>query len=117
MQAAVWPETQMENNFGVKDLFLFLLMGALLVITVVAMRQFDRQYDEILTIKRQNSELTRDIAGIKRQLAEGVVAVGASPSGDGVGSSPTIGATTGPAAPKQDAFTHLLEAEAKPDFA
>src|SRR5688500_15178962 len=104
----------MENRFGIKDLFLFLLIGALLVTTVVAMRQFDRQHEEVLTIKRQNSELTRDIAGIKRQLAEGVVAVGGGDAHNGASSG---GATTRAAGPKVDAFTHLREAEAQPGFA
>lgn len=104
----------MENRFGIKDLFLFVLIGALLVTTVVAMRQFDRQFKEVLNIKRQNSELTRDLAGIKRQLAEGVVALGGVPAGNG---SPSTGATTRAAGPKVDAFTHLREAETRPDFA
>ena len=99
----------MENRFGIKDLFLFLLIGGLIVAVVVAMWQFDRQYQEILDIKRQNSELTRDVVDIKRQLAEGIVAVG------GNGSTPTTQSTGQANLP--DGFRQIKEAEKKPGFA
>jgi peptide/nickel transport system substrate-binding protein len=95
----------MENRFGIKDLFLFLLLAGLIVVVVLAMTQFDRQYQQVLTIKQQNDELTRDIVGIKRQLAEGVTAVA------------TANGATRPAGPKVDAFFHLRKAEQRPDFA
>ena len=101
----------MENRFGIKDFFLYLLIVALIVMVVLAMRQFDRQYREILTIKQQNSELTRDVVGIKRQLAEGVVALGST-----VGGGPTTGPTTA-AAQQTDPFHLLKEAEQEPHFA
>ena len=71
----------MENRFGIKDLFLFLLVGGLIVVVVMATVQFDRQFEHVLLIEQKQAEFSRDIAGIKRQLAEGVVAVGGGPSG------------------------------------
>jgi peptide/nickel transport system substrate-binding protein len=95
----------MEKNFGIKDLFLFLLIGALIVVVVLAMRQFDRQYQDVRIIKEQQAGVINDLAKIRRQLAEGVTAIGAGP-----GIAPTT-------QPKVDAFTALREAEKQPDFA
>jgi peptide/nickel transport system substrate-binding protein len=103
----------MENRFGIKDLFLFLLIAGLIVVVVMAMYQFDRQYQEVLTIKQQNNDLTTDIAKIRRQLAEGVQAVALTGplAGGGTGSS------TQPTTQKVDTFTHLRAAEKMPGFA
>lgn len=94
----------MENRFGIKDFFLFLLLAGLIAVVIVAMFQFDRQYEQILAIKQQNSELTRDIVSIKRQLAQGVV--GLAP-GAGPGAAPEA----------LEVFEPLVAAEEKPDFA
>jgi peptide/nickel transport system substrate-binding protein len=95
----------MENRFGIKDLFLFLLIGGLMVLVVLAMVQFDRQYEDIQSIKQQQAGLVNDLAKIRRQLAEGVATVGPS-AGSGSSTQPV-----------KDAFTALREAEKKPDFA
>src|SRR3954469_25329223 len=99
----------MENRFGIKDLFLFLLLGALLAIVVMAMVQFDRQYEQVLSIRNKQDDLTRDVIAIRNQLAQGVVSVGSVPG--------TNGTTTAPAQNKDDAFRLVREAEKKPDFA
>jgi peptide/nickel transport system substrate-binding protein len=100
----------MENRFGIKDFFLFLFVFILLVMVVLAMVQFDRQYDQVLTIKTQNDQLASDMARIKRQIAD--------ISAGGIVAGPTTrsGSTTNPAG-KLDAFTHVLEAESLPGFA
>jgi peptide/nickel transport system substrate-binding protein len=95
----------MENRFGIKDLFLFLLIGGLIVLVVLAMVQFDRQFRDIQSIKQQQDGLVNDLAKIRRQLAEGVATVGPAAGG---------GSSTQPV---KDAFTRLREAEKKPDFA
>ena len=97
----------MENRFGIKDLFLFLLVGGLIVVVIVAMVQFDRQYDQVLLVREKQEELTRDVIAIRNQLAQGVVAVGATP---------TTGTTT-QVAKGDDVFKGVREAEKKPDFA
>jgi peptide/nickel transport system substrate-binding protein len=96
----------MENRFGIKDLFLFLLVGGLIVVVILAMVQFDRQYRQVLDIRQKQDELTRDVVAIRNQLAQGVVAVGG-----------TGGATTAPAQNQDDAFRLVRQAEKKPDFA
>src|SRR5688500_14979427 len=100
----------MQNRFGIKDFFLFTLVGVLIVVVVVAMIQFDRQYERIMEVKEGNSELRRDIAAIRRQLAEGIVA--AAPMTGGV-------ATTQAASGQKsvDPFRLIKEAEQKRDFA
>ncbi len=97
----------MENRFGIKDLFLFVLIAALIGVVIMAMWQFDRQYKEVLTIKQQNVETAREINGIKRQLAQGVVAVGAGNTGSNRSTTQPI----------DDAFTPIRAAEAAPNFA
>jgi|SRR5688572_9252122 len=95
----------MENRFGIKDLFHFLLLGALLVAVVTAMVQFDRQYKQVLDIREKQGELTRDVVAIRNQLAQGVVSVGTTP-----------GSTTAPSQNAGDVFRLVREAEKKPDF-
>ena len=97
----------MENRFGVKDLFLFILIGGLIAAVVMAMIQFDRQYEQVLTIRQKQDELTRDVVAIRNQLAQGVVSVGTT--------QPTGGLTAG--GEKVDVFRLVREAEKKPDFA
>jgi peptide/nickel transport system substrate-binding protein len=97
----------MENRFGIKDLFLFILLGGLITAVVMAMVQFDRQYKHVLAIKNKQDELTRDVIAIRNQLAQGVMAVGSSPSQQGTPGS----------ASKNDVFRLVREAAKKPDFA
>lgn len=94
----------MENRFGVKDLFLFVLLVVLIVMVALAMKQFDRQFQEVQEIKRQNKDLTRDLVRIEKQLASGVVA-----RGDGGGGSTP--------AERMDIFQPLAKAEKLPEFA
>lgn len=109
----------MENRFGIKDLFLFLLIGALIVIVILAMWQFDRQHNQILTIKHQNTDLTADVTRVKTAVADIADAL------DDIRSRPMIGPVSGTATtqqataatPSMDAFTRLKEAEKLPDFA
>ncbi|HRK31864.1 MAG TPA: peptide-binding protein [Tepidisphaeraceae bacterium] len=104
----------MENRFGIKDFFLFVLLIAMIVTVIIAMKQFDRQYQEIRTIKQLVNDQTSDLTAIKNQMARGVVA------------RPAAGATAavdGPAQPdgKPDFSeiyqSYMREAEAMPGFA
>ena len=116
----------MENRFGVKDFILLLVMVSLLVLVVLAMVQFDRQFKDVMTIKEQNSQLAADVTRIKRQLSD-LAADGVS-----VRQSDATGASTNPADGRRsasgsassggtqagvDAFTYMRDAEKKPDFA
>ena len=118
----------MEKRFGVKDLFLFLLLGGLIVVVVLAMTQFDRQWDDVKVLKKQNTDLERDLTGIKRDLravTDGIEELRSRPlavlppaGGQGASATQpaTVATTTAPAR-RPDVFTHLREAEKQPDFA
>ncbi len=53
----------MENRFGFKELVLSALMVAIIVVLLLAMRQYDRQWTQLdritTTLKQQNEELRR----------------------------------------------------------
>ncbi|MBC8108617.1 MAG: ABC transporter substrate-binding protein [Anaerolineae bacterium] len=99
----------MENRFGIKDFFLYVLISGLILTAVMAMWQFDRQYNEVLTIKKLVNDQTNDLNVIKRQIARGVVAA-PSTGGGAV-------ATTQKADLSDIYFKYMMEAEAKPGFA
>lgn len=102
----------MENRFGVKDFFLFLVLSVLIVLVILAIWQYDRQWDEIQKIKEQNTSLAGDVGRIKRQLSDGL----------------TLAPGTGPASPEGELITgtgrdgtsnpfYLLEeAQEQPEF-
>ena len=60
----------MENRFGVKDLFLMGLMVLVIVLVVFSMIQFDRQYTQVIDIKRQQGEIVDDLTALKRQQGQ-----------------------------------------------
>src|SRR5687768_8205748 len=93
----------MENRIGVKDLFMFGLMVALLVLVVLAMVQFDRQHKDVQEIKTQNSNLTADLQRIKSRIEQGIATGGA---GTGGGQPPE----------QLPVFKALVDAEKAPDF-
>ena len=55
----------MDSRFGIKDFFLFLLLVALIVIVVLAMVQYDRQWDKIQTIENKLNDQSRDLRAIQ----------------------------------------------------
>jgi peptide/nickel transport system substrate-binding protein len=66
----------MENRFGVKDFFLFLVLGVLIVLIVLGMFQYDRQWALIQETNRQLTELTGDVARVRQRLEQGAIAAG-----------------------------------------
>jgi len=92
----------MENRFGVKDFFLFLVMALLIVLVVLGMFQYDRQWVVIQQTNRQVMELTGDVASIRRQIEQG----GAVSTGMPL--TPSI-AMAG--------FDRVLKSHAQPDYA
>lgn len=63
----------MENRFSVKDFFLMLLLAVLIVLVVLAMVQYDRQWQQLALINQELKNQTRDLAAIRQLLAEGAV--------------------------------------------
>ena len=62
----------MENRFGVKDFFLFLLLIALIVVILLAMKQYDRQYQTVQSINEQGRDQLRELIAIRAALERGV---------------------------------------------
>lgn len=99
----------MDNRFGVKDFFLFSLMLVLIVLVVLAMKQYDRQYERVISLEKQSSQLTDDLARISRKLSEAPAPVAAAPT-----AGPAMPA---PATPPSEFFKDIKAARAQPDFA
>ena len=111
----------MENRFGIKDFFLYVLIVALLLTAFMAMWQFDRQFQEIRKIKEIVNAQTTDLMSIKRQLASGVVA---RPAPGRTGTATTQHSAGSPTAGQQDNpefvnqyFKYMEQAEQVPGFA
>ncbi len=98
----------MENRFTVKDLFLFLLVAALIVLVVLSMFQYDRQWEQMTLINTQLREQTRDLARIRSLLERGV------PMQPGV---TTTGVTAAASTPDSDPFYYVRQARQQPDYA
>ncbi len=98
----------MENRFGLKDFFLFALIGIALVLMGLLMVQTDRQWDVVQDIQDQNNRLAGDVSRLTDKINSGSFAVsnaGQNPS-DAVASSASFGET----------FSLINEAEAQPGF-
>ena len=87
----------MENRFGVKDMILASLLGLLIVVVVLAMFQFDRQYKYVVQIQSQGAEQLKVLVGIQRALE----------SGESAPRQNNGGTTTGPSIEGVDPFAGL----------
>jgi peptide/nickel transport system substrate-binding protein len=93
----------MENRFGIKDLFLFLFITVLITLVVLAMVQYDRQWEIMRQTNTLLTQQTTDLARIRRLLEQGV------PS--------TAAPTTNPTASAMAGFERVLKAQSEPDYA
>ncbi len=98
----------MENRFGIKDLFLFSLVIVAIVMVGLSMKQVDRQLDIIQSLKKNTDDNTRDLAALRRSVAEGVNVNNNS------NSTTQATASTQPAV---DPFQPIKDAEKMPGFA
>jgi peptide/nickel transport system substrate-binding protein len=100
----------MENRFGLKDLAHLLLTCVLIVVVLLAMKQYDRQWDILDEIKKQGSDQTRELVAIRKALVSGVP-VAARAGGQ------TSTASARPAEGESDPFVHVRAAQKNPDYA
>ena len=126
----------MENRFTVKDFLLFGLLAALVLVVVLAMVQYDRQWDTLRSIDGQLTRLnqqaaaapdpTRELAAIRRALERGggTRVDGASPNPSPTTRDATavddytgVGSVTLDPNDAADPFAGLREAMASPDYA
>lgn len=114
----------MENRFGVKDAFLFLLIVVLIVSVWLAMKQYDRQHMVLQALQNNAQDQTRELARIRRTLEDNASVL--EQMGSGGFAAPTTaggGATTRAAeireatASQGDPFAAIKEAQKSPDYA
>ena len=92
----------MENRFGLKDFFIMFLLVIVIVLVVLGMVQFDRQWDLVRQTNAKLSEQTTDIARIRRLLENGG---GIATTQANSGSNLTAG------------FERITKAQSSPDYA
>src|ERR1700722_3881887 len=97
----------MENRFGVKDFFLFLILGVVIVLVALVLVQYDRQWDVLQQNKQQLSDLTSDVSRIRGMLSQ-------VSSGGGAGQG-LAGITTRPT--QLAGFERVYQSMAQPDYA
>lgn len=61
----------MENRFGVKDFFLFLVLAIIIVMVGLAMVQYDRQWKQLDIIKQELTNQTRDLTTLRQVVNSG----------------------------------------------
>lgn len=95
----------MENRFSFKDLLVLTLLAVLIVSVWLAVKAWDRQWEQLQAIRARVDDQGRDLRDIQKALASGVAV--------------TATGTTQPAlaSPADDPFAHIREARALPDFA
>ena len=99
----------MEKRFTVKDAILFVLLIVLILSVWLAMKQYDRQWNELRAIRNQMEDQRKDVRAIQGTLASGVAVAVAG----GSGSTPATGpASTQPA----DPFARIRIARALPGY-
>lgn len=95
----------MENRFGIKDLFLFLLISVLIILVVLAMVQYDRQWERVKVIQAKLDDQAETLHKIESKLSSGFAL--APPT-----SGPTTAADSG-----DDPFARDRAAAAMPGYA
>ena len=98
----------MENRFGFKDLLVLTLLVVLIVSVWLAVKAWDRQWEQLQTIRTRVEDQGRDLRDIQKALASGVAV--ARPAG---GSDAQTPATTQSA----DSFARIRAARAMPGYA
>src|SRR6185312_4073884 len=93
---------------GLKDLIVVALLVGVIVVILLAMKQFDRQYEVMRRIEGNLGRQAEEVAELNRTLSRGV------PMGTG---ATTMGSGGIESSPKGDPFAAMKEAAAKKDFA
>src|SRR5687768_16744140 len=104
----------MENRFGLKDLAHLLLLCLLIVVVLLAMKQYDRQWQVLDAIQKQGKDELRELVAIRKALASGVPVAARPGSG---GAVTTATSRPGWAGDGVDPFRRLKEAQQLPGYA
>ncbi|GIW76295.1 MAG: peptide-binding protein [Phycisphaerae bacterium] len=104
----------MDKRFTVKDLFLFCLLGLVILVVLLAMKQYDRQWDTLKTLERQTAQQTGQLADLSRELNDLRRSIA---RGVRVNPEQSVPTTTQPADDLKDAFASQIQAMKNPDYA
>src|SRR5437763_5505877 len=102
----------MENRFAFKDFILTGLLIVVIVLVILSMIQFDRQYELVRQTNAKLQEQTTDLSRIRRLLEQGI-AVRPTESTQATTSTSSDGWIE----PKEDSFTRMRKTHAAPDYA
>ncbi len=61
----------MDNRFGVKDFFLFLILGILVILVLLAMLQYDRQWDDVQMIRSKLDDQAKELRYLSEKIGSG----------------------------------------------
>lgn len=92
----------MENRFGVKDFFLFVLLIVVIVMLFLAMKQFDRQWEIVRSINANVSQQTAELSQLRRAIEQGGRAIASTQPSVSDGREP---------------FPYVKKARQNPDYA
>src|SRR5215213_3383661 len=106
----------MEKRFGLKDLVLFLLLGVLVLVVLLAMKQYDRQWEVLDKIRKTGDEQTRELAAIRRTLSSGISVRGSGTSSPAT-TAPATNSSNQAVGQNTDPFFRVYEAKQNPDYA
>lgn len=116
----------MENRFGVKDAITIVLLIAVFVIVGLAMHQYDRQMDRLVSLDTQiklmnvqSAAQSKILQQISQQLASGISVSTTQPafSGNGSATQPINGQTVVATGDAKDPFKDVRRAMQSKDFA
>ena len=93
----------MENRFTFRDLVVCLLLVTLIVLVVLGMFQYDRQWEGLKSIERKLDAQAGDLRQVQMALRNGVVTTAPSRASPGAGAD--------------DAFARVRAAQAMPGYA
>lgn len=93
----------MDRRFGVRELIVSGLLVVLIVLVLLAMKQYDRQWQVLSSIDKQLREQTRELARVRGALAGGAATMRSAPATEVTAGS--------------DPFYRMKEAQAKSDYA
>ncbi len=96
----------MENRFTVKDFFLFMLLAAVIVVMLLAMKQYDRQWEDIKDLTKTVGRQTDEISELRKLVQRGVRVASTQQS-----------AAASSSGAHDDAFPYVKEAQRNPDYA
>jgi peptide/nickel transport system substrate-binding protein len=102
----------MENRFGLKDLVLMVLLVAVIVVILLGMKQYDRQWDVLQAIQQQQGEQSTQMQAMTRVLNR---LAAAGPRNFG-GEPQTAPATQPTVASGDDPFDRIEAAQKLPGY-